>query len=124
MPQVLHKSAKLTIHQRKMIRESKKPIRVLAKELGVSTVTVFKWRHRENPEDAPYGPKEIKTSWKPWQVEAIRYLREKFLLPLDDLLEVTRTYTRENSARSTLGELLKRKKLPSLRELKKALPRR
>ena len=81
MPQILHKNARLTVYQRKMIRESDKPIRVLARELGVSPVTVWKWKHRESPYDAPYGPREAKTSWEGWQVEAIRYLRERLRLP-------------------------------------------
>jgi len=119
MPQVLHKNARLTIHQRKMIRESKKPIRVLAKELGVTPVTVWKWKHRESPYDAPYGPKKIKTSWESWQVEAIRYLREKFLLPLDDLLEMVRRYIRPGCPRTTLADLLRREGIPSLRELRR-----
>ena len=79
MPQVLHKNARLTVHQRKMIRESEKSIRQLAKELGVSPKTVWKWKHREDPHDAPYGPKEPKTSWEEWQVEAIRYEGEVFV---------------------------------------------
>ena len=54
MPQVLHKNAKLTIHQRKMIKESKKSIRV----------TVWKWKHREEAEDAPCRPKRIRTVWE------------------------------------------------------------
>jgi len=119
MAQVLHKNARLTIYQRKMIRESKKSIRKLAEELGVSPVTVWKWKHREDPHDAPYGPKDPKTSWEDWQVEAIRYLREKFLLPLDDLLGMVRAYIRPGCPRSTLGDLLKREGIPSLRELRK-----
>jgi transposase InsO family protein len=79
---------------------------------------VWKWKHRESPYDAPYGPREVKTSWKEWQVEAIRYLREKLRLPLDDLLEVVRAYIRPGCARSTLGDLLKREGIKSLRELK------
>jgi len=118
MPQILHKNARLTVYQRKMIRESDKPIRVLARELGVSPVTVWKWKHRESPYDAPYGPRKVKTSWKEWQVEAIRYLRERLRLPLDDLLEVVRAYIRPGCARSTLGDLLKREGIKSLRELK------
>jgi transposase InsO family protein len=118
MPQVLHKNARLTVHQRRMIRESTKPIRVLAKELGVSPTTVWKWKHRESPNDAPYGPREVKTSWEGWQVEAIKYLREKLRLPLDDLLEVVRAYIRPGCARSTLWDLLKREGIKSLRELK------
>ncbi|HIP25008.1 MAG TPA: hypothetical protein EYG81_00870 [Archaeoglobus profundus] len=92
MPQVLYKNAKLTIHQRKMIKESKKSIRVLAKELGVTPKTVWKWKHREDPEDASCQPKKIGTVWEGWEVEAIKYLREKLLVPLDDLLELVREY--------------------------------
>jgi hypothetical protein len=40
MPRILHKNAGLTVHRRRMIRESKKPIRVWAKEPGVSPVIV------------------------------------------------------------------------------------
>ena len=52
-----------------MIRESKKPIRVLAKELGITPKTVWRWKLREDPEDASCRPKRIRTVWEGWEVE-------------------------------------------------------
>ena len=119
MPQILHKNARLTIWQRKQIKESNKTVRELAEEFGVSVPTILKWKHRESPEDAPYGPKNPRSSWEDWQVEAIKYIRKKTLWPLDQLLEVVRRYIRPGCPRSTLIDLLKREGLPSLRELRK-----
>ena len=120
MPQVLHSNAKLTIHQRRMIQESKKPIRQLAEELGVSTRTILKWRHREDPNDRKSGPKEIRSSFEIWQEEVILEVRKRLELPLDDLLDITKRYIKSDCTRSSLERLLRRRGVPSLRELRKA----
>jgi len=119
MPQVLHNNAKLTIPQRIMIKESNKPIRQLAEELGVSVPTILKWKHREAPHDRKSGPKVIRSSFEVWQEEVILEVRRRLELPLDDLLEVTRRYIKPDCTRSSLERLLRRRKMPSIRELRK-----
>ena len=42
-----HTNARTNRYQRKRIKESKAPYRVLAKQLGVSVATISKWKKRE-----------------------------------------------------------------------------
>ena len=120
MPQILHGNAVLTIHQRRYIQESNKSIRKLANELGVSVPTVMKWKHREDFEDRKAGPKNPKTSFEDWQEEVIVEVRKRLLVPVDDLLEITGRYIKPDCSRSSFLRLLKRRSLPSLRQIQRS----
>ena len=46
-----HANARTNVQQRKRVRQSREPSRLLAKQLGVSVATVAKWRRRGDPRD-------------------------------------------------------------------------
>ena len=50
------------LEARNMIKEGQKSIRQLARELGVSERTIWKWRHKKEPYDQKSGTKVIRTS--------------------------------------------------------------
>ena len=81
-----HRNAKTNIKQREVIRKSQKSARALAETYQVSHVTCAKWKKRPRSEDASHTPHTIhyavpKPFWK-----IIKHVRQKALLPLDDLL--------------------------------------
>ncbi|QJD29668.1 hypothetical protein [Methylococcus geothermalis] len=49
-----------------------------------------KWRRRTSVEDASHRPPTLHTTLTPAQEAIVIYLRQHLLLPLDDLLAVTR----------------------------------
>ena len=46
-----HANARTNVQQRKRVRQSREPSRLLAKQLGVSVAMVAKWRRRGDPRD-------------------------------------------------------------------------
>ena len=46
-----HANARTNVQQRKRVRQSREPSRLLAKQLGVSVATVAKWRRRADQRD-------------------------------------------------------------------------
>ena len=84
MGQVLHKRATTTQRIRAEIQQSQEKVTVLADRLGVNPKTIRKWRQRASVEDAPMGPKKLRTVLSPIEEEMICALRQKTLLALDD----------------------------------------
>lgn len=89
MAQVLHNSARTTEAVRRAIQASQASIRSLAKQYGVNPKTVAKWKLRADVQDAPMGPKEVRSTVLSTEEEAlIVAFRKHTLLPLDDCLYV------------------------------------
>lgn len=61
----LHKKATTTSAIREYIRTCGKPIKVLARELNLSPITVHKWRGRQSTKDAPHRPHRLHTTLSP-----------------------------------------------------------
>jgi len=57
---------------------------------GVSESTVYKWKGRDSFNDASHTPKRLQTTLTPAQEQIVVELRKRLLLPLGDLLAVTR----------------------------------
>jgi phage gp36-like protein len=57
---------------------------------GVSESTVYKWKGRDSFNDASHTPQRLQTTLTPAQEQIVVELRKRLLLPLDDLLAVTR----------------------------------
>lgn len=87
MGQVLHGCARTTEAVRRAIQDSQESLKTLAARYGINPKTVAKWRHRQSVQDAPMGPKQIRSSVLTAEEEAaIVAFRRYTLLPLDDCL--------------------------------------
>ncbi len=108
MGQVLHKLARTTQVVRRDIQNSQWSLIKAGKRFKVNSKTIAKWRKRDFVDDAPMGPKVIKsTVLTQAEEEAIVAFRKMTELPLDDVL-----YSLQKSiphlTRSSLHRCLKR----------------
>jgi transposase-like protein len=87
MGQVLHKLARTTQAVRRDIQNSQESLIKAAKRFNVNPKTIEKWRKRDFVDDAPMGPKVIKSTVLTQAEEAsIVAFRTMTQLPLDDVL--------------------------------------
>jgi phage gp36-like protein len=77
-------------------------VSALARRYGVGRVTVRKWKHRTDPMDRSHTAHHLQTTMNPAQETIAVYLRQHFLLPLDDLLAVVREFLCPEVSRSGL----------------------
>ncbi|MDR3351554.1 MAG: IS481 family transposase, partial [Zoogloeaceae bacterium] len=84
----LHKNARTTPAVRAEIAASTEGVSALARRYGVGRVTVRKWKHRTDPMDRSHTAHRLQTTMNSAQETIAVYLRQHFLLPLDDLLAV------------------------------------
>ena len=113
----LHKNARTTPAVRAELRASTLPNEVLARQYGISLPTVAKWRGRESTEDASHCPKRLQANLTPAQETIVVELRKTLLLPLDDLLAVTKEFINEAVSRSGLDRCLRRHGVSNLKAL-------
>lgn len=87
-----HRNAKTNVNQRQAIQESLKSARRLAKQLMVSNTTVSKWKKADHLEDKKPIPQTIHYAVpKPfWRI--IKRVRQRALMPLDDLFLALQPY--------------------------------
>ncbi len=62
MGQILRGSARTTEAVRRAIQHSQKSLNELAKQYGINPKTVAKWRARKTAQDAPMGPKDVRST--------------------------------------------------------------
>ena len=87
MGQVLHGCARTTEAVRRAIQHSQKSLNDLAEQYGINPKTVAKWKKRAFANDAPMGPKEVRsTVLTSVEEAAVVAFRKYTLLPLDDCL--------------------------------------
>ena len=113
----LHKNARTTPAIRQELRESTKSERELAREYHLNRATVRKWRRRDTGQDASHRPHRLHTTLTPAQELVVIELRKTLLLPLDDLLAVTREFLNPNVSRSGLDRCLRRHGVSDLKAL-------
>ena len=104
----LHKNARTTPAIRRELRESPLSIAELARRYGLSKPTVRKWRRRADTADRSHCPQRLQTTLSAPQEAIVVALRQTLLLPLDDLLAVTREFVCEGVSRSGLDRCLRR----------------
>jgi transposase InsO family protein len=123
MGQVLHGSATTTEAIRRAIQNSQESVRALARRHGISPTTVQKWKKRTFTQDAPLGPKEVRsTVLTPEEEAACVTFRKHTLLPLDDCLYALQSSI-PHLTRSSLHRLFQQhdiSRLPDLSGDKKA----
>lgn len=118
----LHKRARTTPAIRQEIAASNDPVSVLAQRYNVTIATIYKWRSRDSFQDLSHTAHTLQTTLTPAQETIVVYLRRTLLLPLDDLLAVTREFLNEGVSRSGLSRCLRRHGVGDLAALKPKVP--
>jgi transposase-like protein len=113
----LHKNARTTPAVRNEIKAATGSERDLAQRFGVSRPTIRKWRAREGNQDASHCPHRLKTTLTEAQEAIVVELRQTLLLPLDDLLVLTREFLNPAASRSGLNRCLVRHGVSNLAAL-------
>ena len=88
----LHKNARTTPAVRAEIAASSETAPVLAQRYGITEQTIYKWKKREVFGDRSHTAHHLQTVLTPAQETVVVHLRRTLLLPLDDLLAVTREF--------------------------------
>jgi transposase len=104
----LHANATTTPRTRAYIQRSAKPVRELAAELGVSEVTIRRWRGREDVLDHSHAPKRPRLSLSELEEQLVLDLRVQVRLPFEDIVEVMQRCVRADLSRSAIYRCLKR----------------
>jgi len=113
----LHKQARTTPLIRAEIAASDEPVSMLMQRYGVTAATVRKWRHRTAFHDRSHTAQRLQTTLNPAQEAIVVYLRTALLLPLDDLLAVTREFLCPQASRSGVDRCLRRHGVSNLQAL-------
>jgi transposase-like protein len=113
----LHKNATTTPVIRQRLSGSNEPASVLALRYGVSEETARKWKRRDSVQDLSATPHNLQTTLTAAQEAEVVQLRRLLLLPLDDLLAVTREFLNPDVSRSGLDRCLRRHGVSNLKAL-------
>ncbi|MFH1822155.1 MAG: DDE-type integrase/transposase/recombinase [Patescibacteria group bacterium] len=113
-----HRNAKTNENQRSAMQASKKSSRQLAEQYLVSHVTCAKWKKANNPTDGNHAPLTIHYAVPEEFWTVIKTVRQKFKLPLDDLLNALVKYV-PNLNRSNCYRILRFYQLNQLSEKEK-----
>jgi len=117
MGQVLHGCARTTAAVRRALQHSQKSLNELAEHYGINPKTVAKWKKRSFANDAPMGPKEVRSTVLTEEEEAAFVAFRKYtLLPLDDCLYALQPSI-PHLTRSSLHRCLQRHGISRLPEL-------
>jgi transposase-like protein len=118
----LHKNATTTPAIRAKIAASEEPAAILAARYGVTLDTIYRWRGRASFEDFSHTAHQLATTLTPAQEAVAVELRRMLLLPLDDLLAVTREFLNPDVSRSGLDRCLRRHGVSNLNTLRPKTP--
>ena len=113
----VHPLARTTPRTRAEIKASPASAGVLAERYNVSVATARKWKAREDVQDRSHRPHTLATTLTPAQEVLVVELRRTLLLPLDDLLAVTREFINPGVSRSGLDRCLRRHEVSDLKSL-------
>ncbi len=117
MSHKIHSQARTTPLIRREIQESGLSQAALARKYGLTKDTVRKWQRRNSVEDRSHRPNTLKTTLSPLEEEVVIALRKTLLLPLDDLLVITREFINPDVSRSGIARCLKRHGVSQLNAL-------
>jgi transposase InsO family protein len=99
------------------MRSSEDSSAELAKRYNVSIATARKWKGRDDSQDRSHRPHILATTLSVGQELLVVELRRMLLLPLDDLLAVTREFINPDVSRSGLDRCLRRHEVSNLKGL-------
>ena len=115
---VLHKNATTTPSQRAFIQSARDRSNAeLARELGVSTTTIRRWKSRDDILDRSHKPLNIRKTLKPEHELTAVTIRLILLSGLDDLLTIVRTFIHPDCSRSGLDRCLRHYQVSRLNTL-------
>ncbi len=112
-----HKNARTTPAIREELQRATQSTTELAECYHLNRHTVAKWRQRETTADGSHRPHHLQTTLSAAQETVVVALRQTLLLPLDDLLAVTREFINVAASRSALDRCLRRHGLSNLKAL-------
>ena len=118
----LHKYARTTPAVRAEIAASDETTSVMAQRFGITEQTVYKWKKRDVFGDRSHTSHHLQTVLTPAQETVVVHLRRTLMLPLDDLLAVTRKFICPHVSRSGLDRCLRRHAAGNLNALKPQEP--
>jgi len=104
----LHANATTTPRIRAYIQKSTASTSALARELGVHSRTVARWKGRQEVSDRSTRPHRLATTMTPWEEALVVELRRSLALPLDDVVEAMRRCLNPQLSRSGIHRCLKR----------------
>jgi transposase len=113
----VHPQVRTTPRTRAEIKAASGTLQEVAERYNISVVTARKWKRREEVQDRSHRPHRLSTTLTPAQEAVVVELRRTLLLPLDDLLVVTREFINAQVSRSGLDRCLRRHGVAQLREL-------
>ena len=113
----IHPQARTTPRTRAEINASTEPVKVLAQLYNITVATARKWHERVSMEDRSHCQHKLSIVLTPVQEAVVVELRRLLLLPLDDLLVVTREFINPAVSRSGLDHCLRRHDVGSLKAL-------
>ena len=113
----VHPMARTTPRTRTEIKASTGSLSAVANRYNITVATVRKWKGREHAQDRSHRPHRLCTTLTVGQEMLVVELRRTLLLPLDDLLAVTREFINADVSRSGLGRCLKRHGVSELKNL-------
>ncbi len=114
---MVHPMARTTPRTRAEIHESKAPLTEVSQTYNISLATARKWRNRSDPLDRSHRAHQMNTTLSPAQELIVMEIRRLCLLPLDDLVSVTREFINKDASRSGISRLLRREGLSKLADL-------
>ena len=98
----VHPCARTTPRTRAEINASPAGATALACRYNITVATARKWKGREDSQDRSHRPHTLNTTLTPAQELLVVELRRMVLLPLDDLLAITREFINAAVSRSGL----------------------
>ena len=104
----LHANATTTPRTRVYIQKSQASNAALARELGIHSRTVARWKTRHEVTDRSTRPHRLNTSLTEWEEALVVELRRSLALPLDDIVEAMRRCLNPELSRSAIHRCLKR----------------
>jgi len=113
----VHPLARTTPRTRTEIKASSGSLSEVAERYNITVATARKWKGRDDPQDRSHRPHKLSTTLTPAQELLVVELRRTLLLPLDDLLVVTREFINADVSRSGLDRCLRRHEVSDLRSL-------
>jgi hypothetical protein len=113
----VHPLARTTPRTRSEIKASSESLSVVAERYNITVATARKWKGRDEVQDRSHRPHKLSTTLTPAQEMIVVELRRTLLLPLDDLLAVTREFITPDVSRSGLDRCLRRHEVADLKSL-------
>jgi transposase InsO family protein len=114
---MVHPLARTTPRTRAEIHQSQASLTQVAQTYNISRGTARKWRNRADPLDRSHRAHVLPTTLSPAQELIVMEIRRLCLLPLDDLVCVTREFINADASRSGISRLLRREGLSKLADL-------